>query len=300
MQNQEFTGKVVLITGASSGFGKGAALAFAQKGASLVLAARRRHLLEGLVRDCETLGVKALAVPTDVSQEAEMARLAQTALETFARVDVWINDAGVGVLGRFDEIPLADHAQVIGTNLLGTIYGSAFALRMFRLQKSGTLINIASALGKIPAPYYASYTASKFGIVGLDASLRQELSECGEKDIHVCTVCPMAMDTPFFEHAGNYTGHEAQPVPPLYEPELVVDTIVELARHPRDEVIVGGRGAMMSALHSVAPGLVEKMMATQTHQVQIEKSPPAPESEGIIHTPSNQGTTLKAGLKKAS
>lgn len=158
--------KVVVITGASSGFGKGTARALASRGAAVVLAARREKLLAELAQECAAAGGDALPITTDVSRQADVEQLAQSALRAFGRIDVWINDAGVGVIGRFDEVPLEDHAQVIEINLLGTIYGSYVALRQFRKQNAGTLINVASALGKIPAPYYASYTASGMRAVG--------------------------------------------------------------------------------------------------------------------------------------
>ena len=206
MAKQDFNGKVIVITGASSGFGRGAAVQFARAGASVVLAARREQVLDDVARECEAAGGRALAVPTDVSKSAEVETLAKTAVEKFGRIDVWVNDAGGGALGRFEEVPLADHVQVIETDLLGTLYGSYFALGQFRKQQSGTLINIASVIGKVPAPYFASYAAAKHGVVGLSSAIRQELNVNDIKNIHVCTVMPTSMDTPFFEHAANYTG----------------------------------------------------------------------------------------------
>jgi short-subunit dehydrogenase len=293
--NQELAGKVIVITGASSGFGKGAALAFAAAGASVVLAARREPLLDEVAQECQSMGVGALAVPTDVSRAEEVERLALTALSAFDRIDVWVNDAGVGALGRFEDIALADHAQVVATNLLGTIYGSYFAMRQFHKQGAGTLINIASALGKLPAPYYSSYTASKYGIVGLDGVLRQELAENKIENIHVCTVMPMAADTPFFDHAANYTGHELQPIPPVYDPRIVVDTIVRLATRPENEVTVGTMGVVMTAMHNIMPGTVEKMMGVHTHKVQMEDAPPASNGSGAVHEPMAVGTEVQDG-----
>src|SRR4051812_21264917 len=106
MSNQSLNGKVIVITGASSGFGKGAALEFARAGASVVLAARRDELLDELVQQCQAEGGQALAVTTDVSQEADMQNLAQKAVHTYGRIDVWINNAGVGAIGNFWDIPL--------------------------------------------------------------------------------------------------------------------------------------------------------------------------------------------------
>jgi short-subunit dehydrogenase len=288
-----------VITGASSGFGRGAALQFAQDSVSLVLAARRDEVLDDLVQQCESKGAQALAVPTDVSQQADVENLARQAISQFGRIDVWINNAGVGALGNFWDIPLADHAQVIETNLNGTIYGSYCALQQFRQQQSGILINTASGLGKFPAPYYTSYTASKYGVVGLSAALRQELSAAKLDDIHICTVMPMAMDTPWFDHASNYSGHEAQPIPPVYDPQQVIDTYVRLATKPEDEVVVGGAGKFMSALHSILPGLVEGMMEKEVQVVQMEKSPPAERSSNSLYESTGEGTTVYGGrLKK--
>jgi short-subunit dehydrogenase len=286
---------VIVITGASSGFGKGIALAFAAKGARLVLAARRATLLDDLAHACRALGSEALAVPTDVSQQLDIETLAVAAVTEFGGIDVWINNAGVCALGRFEDVPLGDHARVIDTTLLGTMYGSWVALREFRSRNAGILINVASALGKIPAPYCASYVAAKHAVVGLSATLRQELEQTDGNRVRVCTVMPMAMDTPFFDHAANYTGHEPAPVPPLYNPRLVIDTIVRLAREPQDEVIVGGAGKAAAAAHALAPGFTRRLMARQTHSAQMKQAPRAGHTAGSLHAPSRDGKEIHGG-----
>ena len=298
MAEKDLRNKVIVITGASSGFGKGTALKFAEAGASVVVAARRDDLLEDLARECEARGGHALVVPTDVSDVSEVEALAKATISSFGRIDVWINNAGVGALGRFEEVPLEDHMQVIDTNLLGTIYGSYFALRQFKQQNSGILINVASVLGKEPAPYYSSYAASKHGVVGLSGALRQELQEAGIKNVHVCTVMPTSMDTPFFEHEANYTGHEASPIPPVYEPDKVIDTLFQLATDPEDEVVVGGAGKIMTFLHRMMPQTMESVMAKQTHKEQMEKAPPAGPTKGSVHEPEQAGSEVTGGWKK--
>ncbi len=298
MADKNLNGTVVVITGASSGFGKGAALAFAQAGASVVLAARRDALLDELARECEAAGGHALAVHADVGVEQEVEYLAQSAVAQFGRIDVWVNNAGGGALGRFEEVPLADHVKVIETDLLGTIYGSYFAMQQFGAQGRGTLINIASVIGKVPAPYFASYAAAKHGVVGLSGSIRQELEENKIKDIHVCIVEPTSFDTPFFEHAANYTGHKAVPIPPVYDPQEVIDTIVGLATHPKDEVQVGTAGTATALFHQFAPALTEKMMGKQTHTAQMEKAEPAPDTQGGLMEPTPAGTGVTGGFLK--
>ena len=298
MADQYFNGKTVLITGASSGIGKGAALKFAGAGANVVLAARRGELLEELAQQCQAAGGKALAVTTDVSKEADVINLAQQAVATFGRIDVWINNAGSGSVGRFEEIPMAEHVQVIETDLLGTMYGSYQALNQFRKQGSGNLINVASVIGKIPSPYFASYTAAKHGVVGLSEALRQELNVNHVKGIYVCTVMPMSMDTPFFEHAAAHTGHKIEPIPPVYEPEQVVNALFHVAQHPRDETTVGGMsGPGMVLTHQLAPGLMEFMMAKLTHYTEKVDAPPASESPGSVQQPVAAGTEVAGGWK---
>ena len=296
MTEQELKGKVVAVTGASSGFGKGASLKFAGAGASVVLAARREQLLDDLARECQAAGGRALAVPTDVSRQEDVEALARAAVSQFGRIDVWVNNAGGGALGRFEDVPLADHVHVIETDLLGTLYGSYFALKQFQGQASGgTLINIASVIGKVPAPYFASYAAAKHGVVGLSSAIRQELEQNKVENIHVCIVEPTSFDTTFFEHAANYTGHKAVPIPPVYDPQEVIDTIVRLATEPQDEVQVGTAGTATTVFHNLFPGLTEKLMATQTHIAQMKKAEPASDTEGALHEPVAAGSGVRGG-----
>jgi len=298
MEERSLDGKVVVITGASSGFGRGAAYKFAQQGASLALAARRDSVLEEVARECEAAGGRAIPVAADVGEEQDVRRLAEMTLEAFGRIDVWVNNAGAGAIGRFEDVPIEDHVRVIQTDLLGTLYGSYYAMRQFRSQNTGTLINMASVIGKVPAPYFASYAAAKHGIVGLDAALRQELQEDKIDTIHVCTVMPTTFDTPFFEHAAQYTGHEASPIPPTYEPKDVVDTIVSLATDPQDTVSVGTAAKVFNFAHHFFPGVVEAMMARQTRKSQFDNAQPGEQTSGSLHEPMPTGTGVKGGWKK--
>lgn len=292
---KDLRGKVVVVTGASSGFGKGAARAYAAAGASVVVAARREHLIQELAREIGGAGGRALAVTTDVSRREDVERLGRQAVDHFGRIDVWINDAGVGAIGRFEEVPVSDHVQVIETDLLGTLYGSYVAMQQFRRQKAGTLINISSVVGKVPSPYYASYSAAKCGIVGLSAALRQELRLNKVRDIHVCTVLPTTFDTPFFDHVSNYTGHEVKLIPPVYEPERVIEVLVRLATEPEDEVMVGAAAKVTGVAHHLAPDATERLWATQVHRLQMEQAAPADASKGAVHEPVPAGTEVTAG-----
>ncbi len=279
----DYRRKVIVITGASSGFGRGTALKLAERGASVVLAARGAEALHEIKHKCELAGGRAIAVPTDVSRRGEVQNLAEKSIAEFGRFDVWINNAGVGAIGRFDAVPLEDHEQVVCTNLLGTIAGSHVALRHFRQQRAGVLINVASVVGKIPAPLYASYVAAKFGVVGLSDALRQELREENLSDIRVCTVMPMAHSTEFFEHAANYTGHKAEPIPPTYDPRITIDTLVKLVVDPEDELITGWQGGVFNVLHHLMPKAIEKFMAANTAKAQLKNAPPGEITSGTVH-----------------
>jgi short-subunit dehydrogenase len=177
--------------------------------------------------------------------------------------------------------------------------GRAGPYRQFLAQGSGILINVASELGRHTVPYYASYAAAKHGVVGLSDALRQELAQNGMDAVHVCLVMPTAHDTPFFDHAANYTGHEVQAPRPLHDPQDVVETLVRLAEDPKDREIVGGDGVIKILLKSVAPRLEERMAARQMHATQMEQAPPAGDSPGAVRTPIPQGTDVSAGRRKA-
>jgi len=294
---QDIDGKVVVITGASSGFGKAAARRFAKEGSSVVLAARRKALLDQLAQECRASGAEALPIEADVSDPAAVERLYQAAVAEFGRIDVWVNNAGVGAIGRFEDIPLEDQAQVIKTNLLGTLYGSYYAYGQFVRQGSGILINIASELGKESVPYYAAYTASKHGVIGLCDALRQEVNQAKHENIHICAIMPTAHDTPFFDHVANYSGHEVEPPSPLHDPENVAEAIVAAARDPANEDIVGWDGVIKIEMKRLAPRTTDAATAKFMHKTQMDKPPPAPNSPGAVRRPVNGGTEVSAGRR---
>jgi short-subunit dehydrogenase len=227
-----------------------------------------------------------------------VAHLAQQAISKFGRVDVWVNNAGSGAVGRFQEIPLEEHVKVVETDLLGTLYGSYYAMRHFRQRNCGILINISSVIGKVPSPYFSSYAAAKHGVIGLSTSIRQELEEDKIDNIHVCVVMPTSFDTPFFEHAATHTGHEVEPIPPVYDPDEVVNTIVRLASDPEPEVTVGRMAKLTTMAHQLMPRQTESHMASQTRKAEFEKPKPAQPSSGAVLEPQPTGTEVRGGWKK--
>jgi short-subunit dehydrogenase len=285
--------RVVVVTGASSGIGRATAHAFAARGAKLVLAARSIDQLEEVERECADLGVRALAVPTDVGLFEEVEELAARAEREFGGFDAWVNDAGVLVMGRIDETPVEDITRVIQTNLLGTAYGSRVAIAHFRRRGRGTLVNLSSIVGGVGQIYASAYVASKWGVRGLSDALRMELTD--EPDIHVCTVMPAVIDTPIFQHAANYTGQDIQAMAPVYSPERVAEEIVSLMRRPKAEVTVGDAGRLVQVTRSVLPQAVAaKLLGSGQRSGMLGKRAEGPHS-GNLHEPSGPTSSVHGG-----
>ena len=290
-------GKTYVVTGASSGLGRGVAERLGAMRANVVLAARRADVLGEVAARVNAAGGAALVVPTDVARPDEMQRLAQAALARFGRIDVWINNAGVGAIGRFEDIPLEDHARIVDVNLKGVIYGSHIALRQFKAQGSGTLVNIGSVESEVPLAYHASYGSTKAAVLGLGRALNEELRLAGKAGtIRVATVMPWATDTPFFDNASNYSGHRAR-MPLMDDPAKVVEAIVRASVYPSEEVPAGwkARGAVWS--HKVAPDLTERISGNVAHAEQFGKAPPMAPTSGSVHQPRPGGTGVDGGVR---
>ncbi|MGJ4949046.1 SDR family oxidoreductase [Bradyrhizobium sp. HKCCYLS20291] len=289
---RDLRGTRVVVTGASSGIGRATALALAREGASLVLAARREDVLKDVATECETLGGRAIAVGTDVTDAEAVKHLADRAVQTFGGIDVWINNAGTGVFGAYQDADIALHRKTIEVNLLGTMNGAYAALPTFLQQRRGTLINNISLGGWAPTPFAAAYTASKFGLRGFSASLRQELA--AHRDIHVCSVFPAMVDTPGFVHGANVSGRNLDPGPLLYRPEDVADTFVQLIHAPRDEVAVGWPARLGQISYALARRPTERLVST-AFRFLLARAKGAPRSTGAVLAPITAGTAVSGG-----
>ena len=278
---------VIVITGASSGIGRATALRCAGEGARLVLVARGASTLEAVARECRKRGAKAIAVAADVTDPAQLENVAARAVSEFGQLDVWVNNAAVGSFGRLADIPPGDFQRVLDVNISGYVNGARAALARFTAQGSGVLVNVASIVGETPLPYSAAYSMSKAAVRALSVSLRSELARDGMDGVDVCTVLPATIDTPFYQHAANYSGRRAAAMPPVYTPDRVAKTVVKAIVHPRREIVAGGPTMRLLVLqHKLAPGIVEGAVARQVDKTQLRRSQPVPATAGNLHAPS--------------
>ena len=288
-------GSVVVVTGASSGIGRATALQFARRGASVVLAARREDLLSEVAAECRAAGTDAIAVATDVSDWRAVQHLALRAVEHFGRIDTWINNHGVTVLGRFDEVPLEDFRRVMDVNFFGTVHGCRAVLPIFHRKRSGVLINMSSMVGAVAQQYASAYVASKHAVRALGMTLRQELALEGQRGVHVCTIMPATIDTPFFQHAANYLGREAKAMPPVYRVERVARACVRLAERPRREMFVGNVARQMWSQLVLAPAPTERQLALMTDRLHFYQDRHNAPTKGNLYTPMAEGAGVDGG-----
>lgn len=259
METQSLEGKTVVITGASSGVGKAAAEAFAMEGCNLVLASRGEEALDKAVEMCRELGAVALGVPTDVSDADQVQALAEKAKQFNGRIDIWVNNAGVMATGKIEDMPSTVLDQIIKTNLLGYLHGAHAVIPIFKEQGDGVLINNISIGGKMPAPYGTAYSASKFGIQGMVEALRGEVSD--HPNIHICALYPGVQRSTGNMNAAKYSGYNTKIPPISFDPRDLAQSMVSVAKKPRNSVFTDWSSMVLNTMHSIIPGPMAKLSA---------------------------------------
>jgi NAD(P)-dependent dehydrogenase (short-subunit alcohol dehydrogenase family) len=229
--------QVVVVTGASTGLGRAVARGAGARGAKVVLAARNEEALAHAVREIEQAGSEALAVPTDVTDLAQVRNLVERSVERFGRIDTFVANAMVTVYAEASELEPDELRRVMDVNFLGVAHCFWAALPRLR-ETHGTFLHVSSALAYRGIPLQAAYCASKAAARNFLESARVELQKHGE-GVAVSLVLPGAIDTPQFDRDRQKIGYQPQPVPPIYEPEPFADAVLHCCEHPVRELPVG-------------------------------------------------------------
>jgi short-subunit dehydrogenase len=276
--------QIVVVTGASSGIGRATALLFAQKGSSIVLAARNREALDAVAAEIERAGGRAHVTAADVAEWEQVQRVATEAVGRFGRLDTWVNNAAVSAYGTVAQMEVSEIQRIVQVNLMGQIHGMKAALEQMRRQGQGSIINVTSALAERSVPLQAAYCATKHGIKGFSEALRLELEAEG-LPINVVLVMPSSINTPLFRHARSKLGVKPMPIPPIYEPRVVAETIVGMAEHPQRQVVVGGSGKSMVVAQRLSPGLLDRYMASRQRMIRQQRTDQPDEGQDNLFAP---------------
>lgn len=249
--------KVILITGASSGFGADAARQFAQEGCKVVLTARRLDRLQALVAEIQKINGEALAIPVDVSERAEVEVMVQTAFDLYGRIDILFNNAGYGAVNWFENLkPERNIETIIRVNLIGTMLVTRAVLPHMLKRREGHIINMSSVAGLIAAPTITTYSAGKHGVRAFTDALRREVSPFG---IHVSGIYPGPATTEFGEKLGRTKTREAikRIKYPHLSSEYVAQRVVDVAKRPRRTLVIPWWFRIITTFDTIFPALVD-------------------------------------------
>lgn len=281
--------QVMVITGASSGIGLATAQLAAKRGAKLVLAARSDDALDEIVRRIAADGGEAIACACDVADRAQVQRVAEEALARFGRIDTWVNNAGVSIYGRLDEVSEEDNRRLFDTNFWGVVNGSLVALPHLK-RDGGALINVGSEVSEAVIPLQGMYSASKHAVKGFTDALRIEIEEVDKAPVSITLIQPTAVDTPYPQHAKNYMDQEPKLPSPQIDPDRVAEAILDAAVKHTRATKVGTMAKVNTAMAKAMPGVAEKMASKYYDRQQYDEPPRDP--EGALHRPSAETTDV--------
>ena len=271
VQLKQLEDQVIVITGASSGIGRTTARLAVARGAQVVLSARDETDLQDAVAEITVNGGQATHMVADVADMDALRSVATLALERFGRIDSWINNAGVAIYGRIEQVPLDDARRLFETNYWGVVNGSLIAAEYLRTA-GGAIINVGSIASERAIPLQGHYSASKHAVKGFTDAFRMELEEANAR-ISVTLVKPGAIDTPYPEHARNFMDAEPRHPPPVYTPDTVARAILHCCEHPRRDVTVGGAGKMITTMGTLAPRATDYWMEATIFEQQQRAEP---------------------------
>jgi NAD(P)-dependent dehydrogenase (short-subunit alcohol dehydrogenase family) len=282
--NKRARRKVVVVTGASAGVGRAIVRAFAEGGADIALIARGPEGLAAARREVENAGGRGLELPLDVSDAAAVDDAAERVERELGPIDVWVNDAMVSVFAPIIETTPDEFRRVTEVTYLGYVYGTLAALKRMHARDRGSIIQIGSALSYRSIPLQAAYCAAKHAISGFTESLRTELLH-DRSNVHVTSVLLPAVNTPQFSWSRAKLPNEPQPVPPIFQPELVADAVVFAAEHRRREIWLAWPTVKARLAEKLSPTIADHYLARQGYESQQTDEPIAPDRRDNLFDP---------------
>ena len=276
--------EVVVITGAGAGLGRAVAQSFACRGAHIGLVARSQERLEDARREVEQLGGKALVLRGDVADPATTEQAAARVEEAFGPIDVWVNDAMTTVFSPFHEMSAADFKRVTEVTYLGFVYGTMAALNRMRPRNHGTIVQVGSALAYRSIPLQSAYCGAKHAIVGFTDSIRSELIHDHSR-VHITVVQMPALNTPQFSWCKSNMHRKAQPVPPIFQPEVGAEAVYWAAHQRHREVFVGWPTVRAIWGQRFIPGILDHLAAKMAWEGQLYDGAPDPNRAVDLYEP---------------
>jgi NAD(P)-dependent dehydrogenase (short-subunit alcohol dehydrogenase family) len=278
--------RVAVVTGASAGVGRATARAFAEHGFDVALLARGQGGLDAAAEEVRAHGVRALAIPTDVSQFAQVDAAAARAEDELGEIEVWVNDAMTTVFAPSWEVAPDDFQRAIEVTFLGQVWGTTAALARMRPRDRGSIVNIGSALAFIGIPLQSAYCSSKFACRGFFESTRAELIH-ENSHVRMSMVHLPAVNTPQFDWCKTAMSHHPMPVPPIYQPEIPAKFIVDTALDGRRDKVIGSWNKMLVAVASLAPGLANQYAAIGAWEAQLTSQPVSADRPANLYAPAD-------------
>lgn len=277
--------KTVVVTGASAGVGRATAVAFAHKGYKVGLIARGEAGIDGVAKEIKSQGGIAFGVACDVSDPEKLESAANEIEQNLGPIEIWVNDAMVSVFSEFKEMDLKDFKHVTDVNYMGFVNGTMIALKKMLPRNKGAIVQVGSALAYRGIPLQSAYCGSKHAIQGFTESLRCELLH-DKVNVHVTMVQMPALNTPQFDWVMSKLPNRAQPVPPIYQPEIAARVIVWAAEHPnRHELQVGITTVATILGNKIMPGLLDRYLAKTGFKSQQTNQPVGPDPSNNLWSP---------------
>jgi len=271
----ELQDKVVVVTGGSAGVGRATAEAFARQGAKVAVLARGQECLRRTVQELQRLGAQAMSVSADVADPQQVESAARQVEEQLGPIDIWVNDAMTTVFAPFQRMTPEDFRRVTEVTYLGFVYGTMAALKRMLPRDRGVIVQVGSALSDRSIPLQSAYCGAKHGIRGFTDSIRSELIH-DKSHVHITMVQLPGMNTPQFDWCKSLMPRKAQPVPPIYEPEMAAGAIVYAATHHQREYYVGWPTVEAMWGNKFIAGWLDRYLARTNYQAQQTSEPESP------------------------